>query len=140
MKRTTMNLMLAAATLMVASTVASAQALKAEIPFAFRAGGKVMAPGTYMVMASNGESRLQIRGRDGSVLLGTGVREDAPKTWKHAGRAVLEFACYNDGGCALQRVWTGDDGIQAHKFTAPKRGAGDARGLAAIRLISIQAE
>ena len=139
MKRTTMNLMLAAAALMAASTVAPAQTLKDEIPFAFRVGNKVMAPGRYTLRTSNAESQIQIRGIHGGVMVGAGAREDAPKTWRNSGKAMLQFACSGDGGCALQRVWTGDSGVLAHRFTATER-RGDAKGLAAIRLISIQAE
>jgi hypothetical protein len=139
MKRTTMNLMLAAAALMVASTVASAQTMKAEIPFAFRVGNKVMTPGTYRVWTSNNESQLQIVGLHGGVLVGSGVREDAPKAWQSAGKPILQFACDNDGGCVLRRFWTGNSEGFAHRVTGPKRG-GDAKSLAAIRLVSIQAE
>src|SRR5271169_4577719 len=45
----TMKMMVAAATVVVAAGTASAQNLKADIPFTFRAGGKVMAAGTYRV-------------------------------------------------------------------------------------------
>ncbi len=49
MKKLTTKLMIAAAALVVAAGAASAQTMKAEIPFAFRAGDKVMAAGTYRV-------------------------------------------------------------------------------------------
>src|ERR1019366_1957819 len=49
MKELTTKLMIAAAALMIAAGAASAQAMKVEIPFEFRAGNHVMAPGTYSV-------------------------------------------------------------------------------------------
>ena len=55
MKSVTMNAMLATAAWMVASTAASAAELKFDVPFAFQAGSKTMAPGKYVVRASNDE-------------------------------------------------------------------------------------
>jgi hypothetical protein len=60
MQSSTINLMLATAALMVASTVASAEDLKIQIPFAFQASGKVMAPGTYILRGSQDESHFML--------------------------------------------------------------------------------
>ena len=49
MKNLTTNLMLAAIALAAASGVASAQQLKAEIPFSFRAQGTLVPAGPYTV-------------------------------------------------------------------------------------------
>ena len=63
MKRMTNNLMTAAAVLMIGAGVASAQdAMRAEIPFAFSAGGSVTEPGTYVVRITSGASSTKILG------------------------------------------------------------------------------
>ena len=49
MKTTTTKLTIAAAFLALATGIASAQTLKADIPFAFRAGAKMMPAGEYTV-------------------------------------------------------------------------------------------
>ena len=57
MKQLTMNLV-AAAVVVLAAGSASAQTLKAEIPFTFQAAGAMMTPGTYQILhASNLASR-----------------------------------------------------------------------------------
>jgi len=139
MKSLTMNLMLATAALMVASTVASAQTLKAEIPFSFQAAGKLMQPGTYMITSASGETWFELRNLDDhkSIVLPGGVREDAPKAWRQAGNGALQFAC-NDGSCALNRVWSGVSGDPAHVFARPKQENGKPATLAVIRLVSSQ--
>lgn len=84
------RLMIAAATLVVAAGSASAQSLKAEIPFAFRAGGVVMPAGTYQVKTDNhlgGHPYFEIRSVDGgrSVLLVGSVPHNPKKAWAAAG-------------------------------------------------------
>ena len=59
MKSLTTNLMIAAAALFAAGAV-SAQTMTADIPFAFQAGGKVMAAGTY---------RVDLRGPTATVVI-----------------------------------------------------------------------
>src|ERR1035441_5566077 len=49
MNKLTMRFMIATAALVVVAGVASAQVMTASIPFEFRAGNQVMAPGTYQV-------------------------------------------------------------------------------------------
>ena len=49
MKNATLKLTIAAAMLAVATGVASAQNLKADIPFAFRAGDHMMSAGAYTI-------------------------------------------------------------------------------------------
>jgi hypothetical protein len=51
------NTWMVAATLVVAAGTASAQTLTAEIPFAFRTGSAMMAPGTYTVIRPGGMTR-----------------------------------------------------------------------------------
>ena len=133
MKSLTMNVILATAAWMVASSAASAADLKFEIPFAFQAAGKVMAPGTYRLHASNGEVQFQFS----NTQSGEGVFFNAPpsydpqKEWKGRDGGVLQFAC-GDSGCALRQLWT-NRGYPAHKFSAPKASDGKPIRLALIR-------
>ena len=139
MKRSTMNLMLAAAAMMAASTVASAQTtLFAEIPFSFRAAGVLMPPGSYRLIPSDGESRFYINNSEGksSVLLVSRIVADAPKDWVSSGTARLQFHCGSDG-CALERIWTGKAAAGAHVFPSPKQKQGTQLGI--IRVVSAKA-
>jgi hypothetical protein len=139
MKRSTMILMLAAAAMTAASTVASAQnTLSAEIPFSFRAAGALMPPGSYRVVPSDGESRFYLGNSDDkkSVLLVSRIVSDAPKDWVKAGSPKLQFLCGSDG-CTLQRIWTGKAAAGAHVFPGPKQKQGAQLGV--IRVVSAKA-
>jgi len=120
----TTRMMIAAATLVVAAGGASAQTLKAEIPFTFRAGGVAMAAGTYEVRItthSNGLPYFQIRSADGrSILLAGYTPHDPKKEWAAAGKAMLSFEC-GVGRCALAEVWNGS-GRSAYLVPRPKLG------------------
>src|SRR4051812_25960655 len=66
MKLNTLTLTFAAVAMMAAAGTASAQNLKAEIPFSFQAAGATMHPGAYSVIlrsAANG-TIVQIRNED----------------------------------------------------------------------------
>jgi hypothetical protein len=121
MKSSTINMMLATAALMVASNVVSAAEMKFEIPFAFQAGGKVMAPGTYTVRGARDESNFLIRNKqssEGIYLLSQGTQEPR-KEWQDEAGGVLRFEC-NGGGCALTQVWTHDN-FPAHLLPGSKK-------------------
>jgi|ERR1051326_531050 hypothetical protein len=135
MKNTLINLMLATAAVMVASTLASAQSLNAEIPFSFRAANTLMSPGTYEVISFNGGSYFELRNQDArqSILLATGVRQDPPKAWSQSGSPALQFTC-SDEGCALNLLWTGIAGNPAHAYARPKAEQGKSGKLAIIRM------
>jgi len=109
----TTRMMIAAATLVVAAGSASAQYLKADIPFTFRAGDATMAAGTYQVKTTTltgGHPVYQIRSADGarSVLLMANSQVDPKKEWASRGEAVLSFDC-GTGRCALTEVWNGSE-------------------------------
>ena len=133
MKCLTMNLMLATAALVVASSAASAADMKFEIPFAFQAAGKVMAPGTYRLHASNGEVQFSLKNEQS----GTGVFFNAPaghdpqKEWKLRNGGVMQFAC-SEGACALKQLWT-NHGYPAYELSTPKAKEGKVTRLALIR-------
>jgi hypothetical protein len=101
MTRLTTKLMIAAAAL-VAAGAASAQTMKADIPFAFRAGGKAMAAGTYHVDFGNLGGTVVIRGwnKSGVMALPTARKEAAESTPK------LVFQC-GRGTCSLLQIWPG---------------------------------
>ena len=124
----TMKLTIAAAALFAAGAV-SAQTMTADIPFAFQAGGKVMAAGTY---------RVDLRGPAGIVLI-------HDQRWKnvvlatpitHIDRqentAKLVFVC-GRGPCTLVQVWPGyaEDGLL---FRSPKLDRNEEASLTVIHL------
>jgi hypothetical protein len=117
MKSSTMNLILAATALVVASTAASAQTLKVEIPFAFTAQGKLMPAGNYTVTRSSGEASFQISSRQASVVLLSQAPRDPEKKWQSAKDGVLQFACANR--CALAAIWT-HKSFPAHQIAGGK--------------------
>jgi hypothetical protein len=105
MKRNTLSLTIAAVAMLAAAGTASAQNMKAEIPFAFQASGTRMHPGAYSVHLSSAAS--------GSIV--QIVNEDEGRTvmaltrWTNTAwtpiptAAVLSFACTN-GNCELSSL------------------------------------
>jgi len=120
----TTRMMIAAATLVVAAGSASAQIMKADVPFTFRAGGVVLAAGTYEVSAAQKDGqpmyRLWSRTEHRSILLLAGGARDPQKAWVAAGSPVLSFEC-GIGQCALAGIWTGS-AMPAYTFPHPKLG------------------
>ena len=135
MKKTMTKLAIAAALLAVVAGVASAQAMKAEIPFAFRAGNLVMAPGSYVVQVSESARTVQLTNYDSrqSALLIFNVTLDAARDWRTKGAPVLAFDC-GAGRCALSQVWTGGE-HSAISVGHGRRGTQEA-SLTLIRLVN----
>jgi hypothetical protein len=100
MKSLTTKLMIAAAALVAAGS-ASAQVLKADVPFAFQANGKTMAAGVYQVHTTGSRGVMTIRGKHSVALAVPLTGIDAKEA-----SAKLVFSC-SRGGCALAQVWTG---------------------------------
>jgi hypothetical protein len=122
MKRTT-NCLIAAATLLVAAGGASAQTLKAEIPFAFRVGATLMTPGTYTVTLPNMNTqalRLSHVDGGGSVMFLV-VARNANKDWIATRTPKVAFACV-DGQCSLSSVWDGEsrDALEPSGLAKPR--------------------
>ncbi|PWU04575.1 MAG: hypothetical protein C5B51_16435 [Terriglobia bacterium] len=140
MKKVLVNLTLAAAALVVASTVASAADLRAEIPFRFQSGNTVMEPGTYLVVGHEAGRwfRLYNEHSRKSLTLIRRSQTDAPSAWRHAGKPILEFAC-TDGRCTPKRIWTGEE-TSAHEFANPKTEEEKPTRLALIRLTAAGGE
>jgi hypothetical protein len=137
MKTSTMHLLLATATMMVASTAASAQsALKAEIPFRFRVAGVAMEPGVYEVIPTNAESHFLVRAVNhrAAVFVSPTIKENVPREWQKGRTGMMEFTCGAEA-CDLLRIWSGIPGNYARGFMTPKQEGEKVRGLAAIRLV-----
>jgi len=124
MKKLTTKLMIATAALVVAAGAASAQTMTAAIPFEFRAGGRVMEPGTYRIYSSRLSGvpifrLLNVNLGESATLLGQ-VPVDPKKAWQAEGNPKLAFAC-TSGSCALAELWEGS-GSHAYTFHGPKLG------------------
>ena len=134
MKRLITYSIFAAAALTAVAGSASAQALKAEIPFSFRAGTTQMGPGTYDIVvdktSANCVFRLYNRDSNASVMLINYAQDDAAKAWVKAGLPTMSFVC-TESRCALQKIWLGSD--YAYRFTGRPAGDNNAR-VAEIRL------
>jgi hypothetical protein len=132
MKKTMLKLTIAAAFVAVATGIASAQAMKADIPFAFRVGEKVMAPGSYRVSMEGGNANVlrlfQFKGD--SVMTLTRAGSVPSKEWKQTGY-VLAFECTGNR-CSLTTVYNGGDAT----ILVPHRGLSGGEH-AEIRLIHL---
>jgi len=111
MKNLTTKLTIAAAALVAVAGTASAQAMEAKIPFAFRASGKTLSAGTYRVeMKTTPSSALQlvISSQDGKleVLTMAYPNGSAANAWRNTGNPTLTFEC-GESRCALTDIWTG---------------------------------
>lgn len=119
MKTLTSKLMVVAAAIAAVAGAASAQSMKAEIPFSFKVSGTTMPAGAYLVTAGP-----NMNGRPVFRLLNTDVSKPvlAVPAGKHDGSsyepAKLVFRC-TGGNCALAQIWTGS-GIGAYDLYTPK--------------------
>jgi len=115
MTRLTTKLMIAAAALVAAGAAsAQTQTMQANIPFAFRANGRLMAAGKYYVDLPGAGKPVTIRSKKGGVVaMPTTGAAGAEST------AQLIFDC-GSSGCSLLEVWPGNshDGLA---FATPKR-------------------
>ena len=132
-KKLTTRVMIATAALMVAATTASAQTMTGTIPFEFRAGNRVMAPGTYRVEFSQALStpiyRLSNVDSGGfAILLGQSpVYPD--KTRQAEVSTKLVFA-RTDNTYTLTEIWSGT----AYTIHGPKLGRDQTAALTEITL------
>ncbi len=120
MKNLTSKMMMAVATLALAGA-ASAQTLKADIPFAFQVGSKVMAPGSYLVSRNAGDGieifRLYNVGDKNSALSIPDVKHDPAKDWNADGKPRLAFEC--GSRCFLAEIYPGASSV-SYKISHPK--------------------
>ncbi len=117
----TKSIMVATAALTLAG-VASAEGLKANIPFAFHVGNKLMQPGVYRITTVGTTIRnyrlLNVNMRD-AALTQPGYSKDPAKAWKADGKARLAFEC-GTSGCVLSELWDGESGNSSQKFRISK--------------------
>jgi hypothetical protein len=136
MKNLTRKMMVAAAALVVAGGVASAQSMKAEIPFRFQASGGWLEPGTYSIQrTSNAATIYRIANLDTSGAVVAMPRFTMSYYNANATQGKLVFECVASQ-CALVQLWDGPRGV-AYEFSRPKRSKGEA---ALASMISIRME
>jgi hypothetical protein len=138
------KMMIAAAAFVAVAGMASAETLEANIPFAFRAGGKVLPAGTYRIRAEYGNSGrpiLFVSGRErGQQAIAVPFADGYPKMeWAAAGNAMLSFQC-GIGRCALGEVWMGSPGTPTYRLTVPKLGRDESRQVAEIVMHAAKAD
>jgi hypothetical protein len=128
MKNFTKHMTTAAAVLMVTAGIASAQGvMKAEVPFAFHVGSKVMEPGTIrvrMLNATRTSEAMIVSNYDAKrvyTVLPQSFR-NAPKSWVASGEPKLAFDC-STGACVLVKIWYGEG--YAYDFYGPKKKSGE---------------
>ncbi len=128
MKRLTNCMTTATAVLMMTAGAVSAQSiLKAEVPFAFYVGGKVMEPGTIRVRLLGGNTSSvalivdNFNARRSYIVLPKSTG-DAPKQWIASGVPKLGFDC-STGACILVQAWAGQG--YAYQFYRPKTRGGE---------------
>jgi hypothetical protein len=136
MKKLTTRLMIATAALVVVAGAASVQTMTASIPFEFRAGKQVMAPGTYQIDSLSMQSgapvyRLLEVQSHRSITVVAQARVD-PRKGSTEGKPTLLFACIS-GSCALDQLWSGSASY-AYKFGGPKLGKDETAVLREIPL------
>src|SRR5215831_9017918 len=110
MKCTAIRLMFATAVVAVVTSVASAQTMKADIPFAFRFGKEMYPAGTYRVQVQGPYSTVRISNletRHDAVMLVTSTETPAA-AWRATGAPVMAFEC-GLGRCQLTQIWAGFD-------------------------------
>ena len=113
--------------------------MTASIPFEFRVGGQVMAPGTYQVDSLSTQSGapifrlLEVQSHRSRAIMPQG-RVDPQAGWRAEGNPKLLFAC-TSGSCTLTQLWSGAESY-AYQFASPKLGKGED---ASLRVIPMQA-
>jgi len=132
MKRTAFRVMILAAAAVAAVTTASAQNMKAEIPFPFQAVGARMPAGTYWVILNQTGAgpmfRLYNADSRNSVLALPRVSH-SPARPEYV-NPVLSFAC-TDGRCVLSTLK--NDQSTVYSFSGGKAGTGTQMATIALK-------
>jgi hypothetical protein len=109
---------IAAAALTVAAGVASAQTMKASVPFEFRAAGTAMPAGAYELRTAAVGHSTTILVRNADTNKTIMILPLAPVTAsRNDNEAKLVFAC-GGGDCSLTSLWTGTG--RAYAFNTPR--------------------
>ena len=129
------NLIFAAAALVVTAGMAMAQGIKAEVPFAFRAGGKLMPAGEYRVterQTSGGGPVFTLVNADAHSAVmamaqpGNPTAKDDPS---------MTFAC-SSGNCALIKMTAGKGLV--YGFGHPSWGKNEDTRVSVIRAVLVK--
>lgn len=118
MKRTAWTLTFAAAAIAMAATTASAQSLKAEIPFPFSAGGAKMQAGAYSVKMNTSPQMVEIYGVDTHRSALAIPQWSERPVGARSVQAILSFAC-TEGRCVLASIR--DSAANVYSFPAGKK-------------------
>jgi hypothetical protein len=96
---------MAAAAMLASAGLVSAQSMKAEIPFAFVAGGARLQPGTYRVQVANSPDHkmVQIHNVDDRHSILALPQSVSSASHPGASDVVIAFAC-TEGRCELASV------------------------------------
>jgi len=139
MTNLTKNLMLAMAACTIAAGTAAAQTYTAQIPFTFRAGKTVMAPGTYQIRLGGLTSTRSVSLysqdlRKGAILVPTGTTGEH----KDLGAFKVRFACAGKD-CALASIWVGGwEG--AYMFPKAKLGSAETARVVEVDVTRVKAD
>jgi hypothetical protein len=134
MKSMTTKLMVTAAAMLTAG-LASAQSVKAQVPFAFRAAGAVMPAGVYRVTTHVSSSPHLVYVENERSLRSVVLVPQQPLSAKPGStEARLVFRCEGED-CSLTQIWAG--GANAFQVAAPKS---PKHADAAIRIVTLRAE
>lgn len=131
MKRFATKTFVMTAALAAFAVGASAQPMKAEIPFTFRAGGAVLAAGTYRIDAGNTVVRVSNSETRRSIALMPHYRRDVDKN-AAAGAPKLWFSCAGSS-CVLTSLWNGADASELVVGSPAKAG----NEMAEIRVVNL---
>jgi hypothetical protein len=119
----------AAALIMTAGTASAQNLMKAEVPFAFSVGNKVVEPGTYRIgfvsrMTSNVVLRVDNVDTKSTHMMLPQASSGPSAKWLAGGTPRLAFDC-STGACVLKQVWFGDG--PAYQLGSPKTRGGEMR-------------
>ena len=132
MKRTAFRVMILAAAAVAAVTTASAQSMRAEIPFAFQAVGVHMPAGSYWVTLDKSGSGaiLRLYNPDGRKSILTMPRVSHSPAKPEPANPVLSFAV-TDGRYVLSSLK--NDESTVYSFNGGKAGPGTQMATIALR-------
>jgi hypothetical protein len=134
--------MITAAALAVAAGSASAQSLKADIPFTFHTANATMSPGTYVITVqySAGRQFLLMRNADtgAGAMLTQYVDAVASKAMEWDNTAKLTFECARRA-CVLRELWKGG-GSGGFQFLGPKLPRNEDTHIAEVALTGMKTD
>ena len=138
MNNVTKNLTIAMALTALAGGIASAQSMRADIPFAFRVGEKLMPAASYQLnLTGDRREALVIRSSDRktSALAVSSGWTMAAKSWTATKEPMLAFDC-GGGRCTLAQLWDGES-RDAYTFARRQTRGTEHAALTEIRLVRL---